>query len=136
MIDNFRDKINKIILKGHVMAKGNDSGKEIFRYSIEDFRNKYEMEAMLKIALETAENFKEYLFKAGVSRFRIGKIINKKNKYRLSYLWEFPDEETHKKVSPMIEKMIRHVEPSQEELARIVIREESVIVLDEKSNKH
>ena len=36
----------------------------------------------------------------------------------------------------MIEKMIRHVEPSQEELARIVIREESEIVLDKKLNKH
>ena len=28
------------------MAKGTDSGKEIFRYSVEDFRNKYEMEAI------------------------------------------------------------------------------------------
>ena len=97
------------------------------RYTQELFTNKFAMQAMMKNNQDVASKNAELLFKYGLVRCTCGVVDDERNaNFKLSYIWEFKDKASFDVCGKIIDKMTEKFEPSQKEMPRKLIGENSV----------
>ena len=97
------------------------------RYTQELFTNKFAMQAMMQNNQDVASENAELLFKYGLVRCTCGVVDDERNsKFKLSYVWEFKDKASYDACGKIIDKVTEKFEPSQTEMPRKLMGENSV----------
>ena len=97
------------------------------RYTQELFTNKFAMQAMMQNNQDVASENAELLFQYGLVKCTCGVVDDERNsQFKLSYVWEFKDKASYDACGKILDKITEKFEPSQTEMPRKLIGENSV----------